>query len=125
MKKLFLLLAMVSAVTMNASAFTPTKQSCQALYADAIMLQSYVVPCEDMVNPAILQERPKANAVIQERLALCENKFSSSEQELMMDELFIKIEPMFKAWQSQIMTNQPAFCQAQRASLVERLSHYL
>lgn len=123
MKSAFLLLAMLPTLAMASSVFVPTKQHCQALYQDVIMLMSYVAPCDkDVVNPTIIQEYSHAKAVMDERLGMCHKEFSSSEQDAMMDELVKKMEPTLTSWQNQIANNQPAFCQAQKKNIAQRLS---
>ena len=125
MKRAFLILVILPILAMASPAFVPTKKSCQALHQDVILLMSYVAPCDDDINPIITQQYAQATTVMNERLTMCHKKFSSDEQDEMMDELLGKIDPILTNWQSQIVTDKPAFCQAQRANLVRRLSSYL
>ena len=126
MKRAFLILVMLPILAVASPAFVPTKQNCQVLYQDVVILMSYVAPCdEDLVDPIIMTEYTQATNVIDEHLAMCHEKFSSDDQDVMMDELLKQIEPTLKSWQNQIVANKPTFCQAQKANVIQRLNHYL
>lgn len=125
MKKLLLVLAVMPMLSVSALAFTPSKQHCQALKKDVITVMSYVVPCgEDLQSPAIFHEHQKAKSVIDERLKMCEEAFSQTQQETQMDELLVEIAQDTQDWEKRIATNKSAFCQSQRVNVVERLLSY-
>lgn len=126
MKKFLVLSAVLPVMAVASPTFTPTKQSCQAVIKDAVIMMNYVAPCdESLENPAIFQENATAKSIIDERLSMCDKVFSSGEKEATMDGLVKTLEPTASVWQRQLSTNKTAFCQAQKLSIVQRLNSYL